>query len=408
MTDKFKYMRVLDYLMRLSGWLLFTILLLPQVLAIGVARPHYSDNRVAVSVDENITLPFQIQNGETTTKTVLFEVKAEPVANLKFEDQSTVARSVSRQLVLNPKTFSNQRIIFSANQSGLYKLTYSYSEAAVGSGSVKFDTRISDSFYVEVDSDSGNTLGIPLNYTGYILITSATDVRFINDLVVKSIHSDWPQIDFSGRDVDLTGFTEPVISIISNRKVAVNSSLFPALNQSAKITFYNVGSNYKIYKDGVECSTHCSVISKTSTRLIVAVTGFSIYEVIEQAVQPVQNTSSSSGSTGGSIPPRQNVTRPAQVTPTTPVQPIDSQNSGGGNQQDVNTPSTGGQAVDNPSSDIQSVLDEQQDKVRDAFNSVTKTKSKAVFVGLLIGGIIGLVMSAVLFNRKEEGDFNEE
>ena len=68
--------------------------------------------------------------------------------------------------------------------------------------------------------------------------------------------------------------------------MAINSVSLPELNVPATLTLYHLTfTSPKVMRDGVECAT-CTVVSYANNTLVIDVTGFSTYEVVEGYVPP--------------------------------------------------------------------------------------------------------------------------
>jgi len=94
---------------------------------------------------------------------------------------------------------------------------------------------------------------------------------------------------------------------ISYTKISLNSKKLTELNKPANLIFYNiVFDKPKILRDGVECSG-CKIINydKDKKELIIEVSGFSIYQIVEGKVEEPSpgggNGGSSSGGSGGGL-----------------------------------------------------------------------------------------------------------
>ena len=104
------------------------------------------------------------------------------------------------------------------------------------------------------------------------------------------------------REVDFDNLVD-----ISDKRIEVKTGEngLNALNKRAHITFNNIGfSNYEIKKDGVVCSAEiCKVVSYDSNtkELVVEVSGFSIYEVVQKEQTPptTQGEEQPGGGSGG-------------------------------------------------------------------------------------------------------------
>jgi hypothetical protein len=352
--------------------------------------------------DVNESISFQLQNGELVSKTVLFRVVIQSPAMIKdnldaeYDDNATVFQ---KQYVLPAKSVQMVKMDINA-PDGLYRADYSYSEADTGNGSVRFDTLISDSFFVKSGSGSPNyILGIPLDYGTYSLDTSSNSIKFIDDLLVigSSI-----QIDYRGQTLDLTGFRGSYIVFGSN-KVTVDSTSFPALNAPAKLIFSNINSSYRVLKDGVECPISvCSVISYSSKRLTFSVTGFSTYEVVavENTTIPPSSSSSSSSSSSGSS--SSGLISNKTVTQNTSGVPVVKPS---GNNQPSQQSSSGSASTPQVTSEA--------DTLGLSANSVTKQptptnlnpapdKKKVIVAVFSAIGLANLIMAIVLFGRRPE------
>ena len=286
--------------------------------------------------------------------------------------------------------------------NGLYRVDYSYSEAASGNGSVKFDTMISDYFLLKAGTGSPSyVLGIPLDYGTYDLITAGSSIKFIDDLQVDS---DYIDIDWRGQTIDLTGFNGSII-LFGNKTVTVDTQRFPALNAPAKLIFSNINSSYKILRDGVECpTTICSVISYSSKRLTFSVTGFSTYsvqEIVNNTPTPnptPTSTQSSSGSSGGIV-----------FLGNSSVVPVKNPSE---NQPSQQTSSSGSASTPQPSS--QTTENQQQNqqvkpvpqiinKEPVATNLNPDKDKKKVVVGIFaVVGMINLMMAIFLLRRERK------
>jgi len=81
---------------------------------------------------------------------------------------------------------------------------------------------------------------------------------------------------------------------IEQNKITLNSTNLPNLNQPATLTFYNTSiTRPKVLKDGVLCTT-CT-FTKDGSTITVTVSGFSTYELLEDA----EVTSNRGGGGGG-------------------------------------------------------------------------------------------------------------
>jgi len=404
-SDKFKYLYAIEGL-RMRRLVICVILLLIMVqlsVAIGVGRPSFPNDRMVIDNDVNESVFFQLQNGESVSKTVLFKVVIQSPAMIKDGldvDYAGNATVFQKQYVLPAKSVQMVKIDINA-PDGLYRVDYSYSEADAGNGSVRFDTLISDSFFVKSGTGSPNyILGIPLDYGTYSLDTSSNSIKFIDDLLVIGSNI---QIDYRGQTLDLTGFQGSYI-IFGSNKVTVDSTSFPALNAPAKLTFANINSPYKILKNGVDCSTSvCSVISYSSKRLTFSVTGFSTYEVVAVAnttntTTPVSSSSSSSsgGSSGGIIPNR-TVTNNSGGVPV--VKPS------GNNQPSQQTSSSGSASTPQVTSEADRlglgtpVAPVNKQPTVTNLNP-TSDKKKVIVAVFAAIGFLNLIMAIVLFRRR--------
>jgi len=305
------------------------VLLCSFSLSLGVARPFISANTALAGDSQDYIMKFQLQNGESVSKNMLFSISTQSPGMISETNSFVNNSAFQKMYVLQPRSMTPIEIHFKGT-NGVYRVDYSYSEAASGNGSVKFDTKTSDYFLVKAgDGDYSYALGIPVVYSGFSLITSAIDPKSVTDLQISKLDGTM-SIDFRGDNIDLTGFKEQYISF-GTRTVTINSAAFPNLNKPAKITMYQVQSPYKIYKDGVECPNNiCSVISYSSSRLVFSVNGFSTYEVKYVPVvnntpiinntpvipTPSSNPSSGGGGSSGGIIPSRN------ITPVNPIRPI--------------------------------------------------------------------------------------
>jgi hypothetical protein len=108
-------------------------------------------------------------------------------------------------------------------------------------------------------------------------LTDKQKRKAIKDLVIQRGKS---SIDFSGKNIDLTGFNESAVEI-SEYSIYVDSENFPALDVPARLTFGNVPREYALLRNGVECRfPQCNVVSHDSGYLVVDVRGFSNYTVV--------------------------------------------------------------------------------------------------------------------------------
>jgi len=84
---------------------------------------------------------------------------------------------------------------------------------------------------------------------------------------------------------------------ISNNRIEINSSGFPALNKSATLDLYNLTyNNPRILRDGEVCPSNiCKIVNYSNGKLIFNVTQFSVYSTEETPDEPT-----SSGDGGGS------------------------------------------------------------------------------------------------------------
>jgi len=380
------------------------ILLLMMVqlsIAIGVARPTYTDNKLVIEDGVNETLNFQLQNGEAVQKTVLFRVMIQYPAKVKdAEDASYVANATifQKQYVLPAKSSKSVGVNVNA-PNGLYKLDYSYSEASSGNGSIRFDTTISDSFFIKSGTGSPNyMLGLSLDYGIYTLETSGTSIKFIDDLVIDS---DYIQVDYRGQTLDLTGFQGGYI-LIGPNKITIDSAAFPALNAPAKLIFTNINSPYKILRNGIECpASICSVISYSSKRLTFSVTGFSTYEVIYAPVNTtnttIPSTTTTSGSSGGIIPNRTVTSNNSGVPAVKPI----------GNQPSQQTSSSGSAASTPPVTSEADTLGLGANSIKPVDKQPTPTslnpspdKKKVIVAVFSAIGLVNLIMAVALFRRE--------
>jgi len=99
-------------------------------------------------------------------------------------------------------------------------------------------------------------------------------------------------------EIDLDSYID-----ISQAKISVNSEKLTELNKPANLIFYNiVFDKPKILRDGVECNG-CKIINydKDKKELIIEVSGFSIYEIVEGKVEepPPQPPGGNGGGNGG-------------------------------------------------------------------------------------------------------------
>jgi len=398
-NDKYKYLFSCDGLRRMKRLVIWSILFLVLVqlsLAIGIARPNLDNNRLVVDADENATLFFQLQNGESSQKTVLFKALIQSPAQIT-DSSFTDDQSFQKQYVL--PAGSRQDVNLKVNApDGVYRIDYSYSEASTGGGSVAFSSFVSDSFILQSGDGLNNyVLGIPLEYDDYTLSTKASNIRFIDDLQIKG---PLITVDYRGETIDLTGFNGTYV-VFGTRKVTISG--FPALDAPAKIVFENINSPYTILRDGVVCPTSvCSVQSYVSKRLTISVAGFSTYEIREDSAQQntTQNTTKSNTTTGGSTtsggtipPPKSNQSKTG--VPSNVVRPNEN------NNQPSQTSSTGSAGTPSISPPIQQV---DKPVITNPIPPVQIDDKKKMIVGVFAAvGLANLILAMVLFrNRREE------
>ncbi len=131
-------------------------------------------------------------------------------------------------------------------------------------------------------------------------------------------------------DVNQTGCFVPLniskFIQLEDKKVTVRSENFSEFNKPALVRFENVSYiTPKLLRDGADCGSFCVIIlyNETGKTVIVNVSGFSTYEVVEGFVPPSSNggqTSSGSGGGGGSAPIRQqNTSTNTTFNQTAPV-----------------------------------------------------------------------------------------
>lgn len=123
--------------------------------------------------------------------------------------------------------------------------------------------------------------------------------------------SDYGKVGFANTDVsfvrdDGTPLNLDEVIVFEPNRISIDTDKTPELNQPATLTFYNVTvKNPLIKRDGEVC-TVCLVISYKDGTLVVAVPGFSTYEVVEEEEENTEednqetSSSSSSSSTGSS------------------------------------------------------------------------------------------------------------
>ena len=90
---------------------------------------------------------------------------------------------------------------------------------------------------------------------------------------------------------------------VLDKKIWINSSLIPQFNKSAMLTFTGVGFSNPIIKiDGVDCpDTKCQNVTfnQTTGQYVFNVTGFSVYEIVEQCEDNVKNYDETGKDCGG-------------------------------------------------------------------------------------------------------------
>lgn len=388
----------------LAIFIVLTLFLASSVQAVGVARPYFSSNTFNMDVDESEILTFQLQNGESVQKTILFRVSsqepflvggADSNGNAIFSGATNV---FERQYTLNAMSYQDVKLAFKSAEEGTFRIEYSYSEASAGGGTVTFESKISDFFYAEVgDGGVYHGLGLQLNYTNYDFTTSSLTIRNIDDLMLQS---DYLSVDFLDA-LDMSGYQEQYIQV-SAKKIIVDSTNFPEFkNESAKIIFNNIKANYSILRNGVACGSYCHNIYYYSgtKKLSVTVDGFSTYEVTDS--DPSQSsTSNSSSSThtstsSGSVSPVVTPTQPpAPAPPSTPVTSVVNQNP------ESNTVTTPPASIQ-PKANTQVQPEVQPEKE----NKVINTDGKTTLLGIVVLGFIGFIISmVVLFRARSEGD----
>jgi hypothetical protein len=117
-----------------------------------------------------------------------------------------------------------------------------------------------------------------------VFVSETSNTSNVTDLVIKQVKDKTPLlVNFSGISIDLSVGIPPGAIVIENKKITINSELMPELDVPARITVYNIGPGYHIYKDGDDCTdtAECVVVSygKYSKVLIFDVLGFSTYVV---------------------------------------------------------------------------------------------------------------------------------
>jgi hypothetical protein len=273
--------------------------------SLGVSRPYLDDNTISLDINETGRIEFSIQNEENTTKSVMLTFETQ--VPMKFNGGNN---SYSVSSVMNASSSFSVPLNFSSTEDGLYRVKYKLSEAAGSGSGISFSFSSSDYFYIRVGTGNfSKSIGIPLVYPGYTFVTNSDNASKIEDLIIQAGRV---EVDFRGKTLDLRGFNGSYIKF-TDKSVFINSSAMPTFNQKAKIVFYNIKSEYKIYRDGVECSyPACKVLSYQSRKLTVEVSGFSKYEIVDSD-PPEKKTETKTSSSGGTIPPR-NYTTPRNQT----------------------------------------------------------------------------------------------
>ncbi|MFA4837715.1 MAG: hypothetical protein WC749_16820, partial [Dehalococcoidia bacterium] len=92
-------------------------------------------------------------------------------------------------------------------------------------------------------------------------------------------------INFSGRTLNVDGLNLSLHINISRKKISLDDTNLPCMNGSAYLHFFNAHLlSPRIYRNGAACPPAiCQLISNDNTDVVVRVSQFSTYEVIENA-----------------------------------------------------------------------------------------------------------------------------
>lgn len=245
-------------------------------------------------------------NQSITTRTLIVNDTTSPVISLitfnnkafNFSSTALIEFNITELSALNCSLYLNNLLnqtIPTINQS----LTQNFSLSNLASGKYNYSISCSD-IYNNIQASStkyftllGNTSFS--NSTSYPDLTTVEDITNVSDFYVININyggiNFTDSIDFSSGE-DWSQY----LSISSNR-IEINSSAFPQLNKSAKLTIYSLTwDSPQILKDGSVCSD-CSLIGYTNGTLSFSVTGFSVYTTQETPVSPGGSSGGSSGGT---------------------------------------------------------------------------------------------------------------
>jgi len=203
--------------------------------------------------------------------------------------------------ILNCSVIINNAINTSNSSEIVKDVNNSINVSGLGEGSYNWSVNCTDSAG-NIGSSVDRVLSVVLlsnefsgNNSGNTTDLSSVNISNLSNLILEN--TDFGMINFS-ESVDLSsgGDIDSNVNVSFNR-IEINSSGLPALDKSARLSFYGLTySDPRPLKDGVVCSD-CTEVSYSGGVYVIDVTGFSVYSSEET---PVAETSSGGdGSSGG-------------------------------------------------------------------------------------------------------------
>jgi len=362
------------------------LILAANVIAVGISREYMEGDKTSTLTDEVKSIRFTLQNGGTNqSKILLVNFNTQPPATLNSNPGNYTAG-----YTINGGELKEFYLDFKSSREGLYKVDYDVKEITPGPGAIPISIGVKGEFYVQVGNNTNGAWQVfNKDYSLYTIEAANDDETQLQDMKLFS-KDGYIEVNFLNT-VDFSGFQESNVNVGAKR-VRIN---FTGMNRQARIVMYGVPDNYKILKDGADCSSsQCRVRSFNSGKLTFDVTGFSEYTIGTVASGSGGSSGSGGGSSGGTIP-----VKPV-TTAVAPIKPVTNDNTVKETNGDTGSISTIGEQnnVNMVGQEEKQITEENVSKMptRQDVSDFMAKNEKNLLIGVLTVGAISLLSATGL------------